>query len=522
MNREQIIRLLQGQLDFAGEQNRELNARLAAQSEQIRQMSLQIESLTQTVRGLEETLKTKDASLEKARNTKNAIAKLLKNKSEKTAPKAATAKKPAAPSPKERGNNHARRKEYFDLEVREHDIYPSHPDFDAAKARLLKTADTVRYEFVPPRFIKNIYHVHSYAFREGVMSGQAPAAPFLNSNYDASFLAGILQLRYLYSMPVERIIKYFAESGFELEKPTAHNLVKKAARQFGYLEKALHAAILEDDYIHMDESYYTVLVKPRGKPEAKASRKVYFWAALAHDANLVEFFYNNGSRGREVMTAYLPPTYRGAAQTDAYGAYGILETDEYPDTIRIGCFQHCKRKFLDLGEDKDAGKIVGIINELYSIENSLPDLPPAQLLAYRQKQAGPVLAKLKDNLIKIKAKKKTIPGSNLDGAVTYALNELPALSHYLLDLRYDLDNNAIERINRYISISRRNSLFCGSHEGAERAALILSLACSCRLNGLNSFDYFKGLLTKLIDVNPNTSQAYLRNLLPDKWGKEAL
>ena len=45
-----------------------------------------------------------------------------------------------------------------------------------------------------------------------IIAGSLPATPLLNSNYDASFIAGILQLRYIYSMSVERIIKLFAEN----------------------------------------------------------------------------------------------------------------------------------------------------------------------------------------------------------------------------------------------------------------------------------------------------------------------
>ena len=61
------------------------------------------------------------------------------------------------------------------------------------------------------------------------------------------------------------------------------------------------------------------------------------------------------------------------------------------------------------------------------------------------------------------------------------------IRHYVIihfKPEYEMDNNAIERINRYISLSRRNSLFCGSHQGAKRAALIYSLACSCRQRGI--------------------------------------
>ena len=36
---------------------------------------------------------------------------------------------------------------------------------------------------------------------------------------------------------------------------------------------------------------------------------------------------------------------------------------------------------------------------------------------------------------------------------------------------------------------RRNSLFFGSHKGAQRAAMFYSLACSCRLNNVNFFEY---------------------------------
>jgi len=61
--------------------------------------------------------------------------------------------------------------------------------------------------------------------------------------------------------------------------------------------------------------------------------------------------------------------------------------------------------------------------------------------------------------------------------------------------------------------------FGGSHAGAKRSALIYSLACSCRLNGINSFDYFNDLLKKMLNVYPNTDKEYIRNLLPDRLGK---
>jgi hypothetical protein len=59
---------------------------------------------------------------------------------------------------------------------------------------------------------------------------------------------------------------------------------------------------------------------------------------------------------------------------------------------------------------------------------------------------------------------------------------------------YKLDTNTIERLNRYISLSRRNPLFFGSHKGAERGAVFYSPACSCRLCGISFFEYFSDVI----------------------------
>jgi hypothetical protein len=67
------------------------------------------------------------------------------------------------------------------------------------------------------------------------------------------------------------------------------------------------------------------------------------------------------------------------------------------------------------------------------------------------------------------------------------LNEWRDISSIFANGEYQLDTNTIERFNRYVSIARRNSLFFGSHNGAERGIIYLSLACSCRMYGINFF-----------------------------------
>ena len=115
------------------------------------------------------------------------------------------------------------------------------------------------------------------------------------------------------------------------------------------------------------------------------------------------------------------------------------------------------------------------------------------------------------------ADSRFLPKTEKHEAVHYMLNEWDALTNIFTRGDYHLDNNLVERLNRYISLSRRNSLFFGSHAGARRAAMFYSLACSCRLQGVNFFEYISDVINKAAVLPPKTPLSMYRDLLPDKW-----
>ncbi len=161
-----------------------------------------------------------------------------------------------------------------------------------------------------------------------------------------------------------------------------------------------------------------------------------------------------------------------------------------------------------------------IINNLYRHEHKIDkDCKPEDILKYRQEYAPPILKNLKDKLLAIQSDPANLPKNPLSKAVNYTLNEFDALCNYILRHDYKLDNNDIERQQRSISLSRRHSFFCGSHAGAERTALIYSLACSCRLNEINTFEYFTDILNKLAYISPKTPDEVFKELLPNRWMK---
>jgi hypothetical protein len=98
-------------------------------------------------------------------------------------------------------------------------------------------------------------------------------------------------------------------------------------------------------------------------------------------------------------------------------------------------------------------------------------------------------------------------------AITYACNQWDRIQLLLQNGRIEADNNSVERAIRPITLFRKNSLFAGNEHGGERAALFYSLVETCKLNGIDPFEYLQDIYNRLHDCPANE----LINLLPPHW-----
>lgn len=234
-----IIKMLQDQLEAANAANLQLNLTVSGLNATISELRAATRGMEATIANLEALLQERDNSLAKAQNRMRGLSKLVENKSERQKPEVPAPgneeEKKAEELRKARGNNGARRNMHFEMETVERDVYPEGME----GMNPFSTRDVIRYRMIPPSFIKEVLHVHTVKVDGTLISAKAPLTPLLNSSYDGSFIAGIAQLRYLYSMPVERIVAYFRENGFDLDKPTAHGLLAKTAGLFDKLYGAM-------------------------------------------------------------------------------------------------------------------------------------------------------------------------------------------------------------------------------------------------------------------------------------------
>jgi transposase len=322
--------------------------------------------------------------------------------------------------------------------------------------------------------------------------------------------AGVGLLSYIFiskyqdHLPLHRQESMFARLGFELPRNRACSWMAALAEILHPLYKAIKRELLVQHYLQADET----TIKIQDGEDAGKCHTGYFWGLLGPPPLSLAYFHYADSRAGEVPKALLSG-FRGVLQTDAYAGYNPVYAPE--ETQRAGCWAHVRRKFIGIRKlaEKDVQITLELIASLYHAEPKAST--PESLLARRQKRSAEIVGKLHQHLSNWSA--RTFPNSEVQKAIQYALSQWGALTVFLSDPAISLDNNLIENQMRPIALGRKNWLFAGSHEGAMRAAVFFSLLNSCRLNKVNTWEYFNDILPKL----PTARDGELVSLLPHRW-----
>jgi len=147
-------------------------------------------------------------------------------------------------------------------------------------------------------------------------------------------------------------------------------------------------------------------------------------------------------------------------------------------------------------------------------ENAL--LKRMKFAAQSQEQSKPVLDALQQWM---RLQRQKVPDSSATArALDYSLRRWVALTRFVDDGQLPVDNNWIENQIRPIAIGRNNWLFAGSLRAGQRAAAVMSLIQSARLNGHDPYAYLKGVLTRL----PTHKASRIEELLPHRWQPTAI
>lgn len=340
-----------------------------------------------------------------------------------------------------------------------------------------------------------------------VISAPLPSLPFPRCNYGASLVANLLISKFVDHLPFYRQAKMFKRLGLVLSESTINDALTRTCTLLEPLYDVLAHEITKQSYIQGDESPIAVLTQD--KPGA--THKGYFWAYHSPPLKLAIFDYQKG-RGGEFPRAFLAH-FSGILQTDGYSAYNQFA--EYPNITLAACMAHARRKFKDALPNYPhiAEFALSQIQQLYFVERKIRDeqLSADAIMALRTEKSAPLFDELEEYLKK--HKNEVLPQSSIGKAITYFFNQRDRLKTYLSHPIVEIDNNLIENSIRPIALGRKNYLFAGSHEAAQRAAILYSFFACCHLCNINPLEWLTDVLNRISDHKANK----LKELLPNYW-----
>ena len=358
--------------------------------------------------------------------------------------------------------------------------------------------------------------------REKLVQAKTEAQIIDKSIATPELLAHILISKYADHLPLYRQSLIYQRSGVYLSDSTLADWVGRCGVQLGFLVNRLRQMILTQPILHADETPVKVL-NGYGVKDVKGKLKQgYVWAYVTPQHSPIKAVVYDFAQGRgsEHPNAFLNG-FKGKLICDGYNGYKPLFGR---GVIEVGCMAHARRKFHELhvtGQSLISIEALELFQTLYAVEreideqferNQTPMPRDAQIVRQiRQEKAKPVADKLYAWLQQKRL--GTTKNASITKAIEYCLKRWQALTRYLDDGNLPIDNNWAENQMRPWALGRKNWLFAGSLESGQRAANVMSLVQSARLNGLDPYAYLADVLRRL----PTHKDKDIDELLPHIW-----
>lgn len=338
-----------------------------------------------------------------------------------------------------------------------------------------------------------------------------PSRPVEKCIVGPKMMSDMIIKKYEDHLPLYRQIQAIKRNHqVDLSRSTVGNWNKEYIEVLEPLYEALQKLVYQSHYIQNDESTIKVQTEAT-KENPKNIHLGYMWVSHAHAEKIVYFSYQKGRSG-ESFRSHLPQ-YKGLLQTDGYNVY---EQIRYDDQITLlSCWAHALRKFDQArsNDPKTAEYVLKEIQKLYNIERQAKEdgITPEQRKEVRQSKSKEILEHLEKYLNANSG--LVLPSSAIGIAIEYTIKRWTKLVEYINHGEAEIDNNIVENSIRPLALGRKNYLFAGSHDSAQRSAMMYSFIGTCKINGINPTHWLYDIFLRIKDHPINK----IEELLPQNW-----
>jgi transposase len=351
---------------------------------------------------------------------------------------------------------------------------------------------------------------------EYMIKADMPKLPIEGSLADASTLSQVIVDKFANHLPLYRQSQDFERIGLSLSRQNLSNWILKSSDLLDIVYQKMKDELLSKNILHADETTVQVL-KESGK-DAKSKSYMWLYQTGRYDTPIVIYDYHP-SRSGKIPREFLKD-FSGYLHVDGYSGYNHMD-----NVSLVGCLAHVKRYFNDAyklientedAKQSNTAKGLAYCNKLFSLEKKSKTLELKDRYIFKQEKIKPMFDEFLTWLNQ--ASIDALPQSKYGKAITYALNQIPNLMHYLDKGELDIDNNRAERSIKPFVTGRKNWLFNHSVNGAHASARLYSIVQTCMLNNVNPYNYLSDTLTKLANMTINQETDIL-SLLP--WNYQA-
>jgi transposase len=476
-----------------------------------------LQALRENRRDLEELQRRMDALLRKRINPDNPDQPSLFEDVEPPEPPAPPVPPPVAETPvcaRGRSKPHGRRRPARELrrEANRYELTAADrlcPDCGKERQEIGIEA-TEQYEYKPAEVFVIEHQQVKYACKccQGqVAMAQKPPQPIEKGLPGPGLLAAITTDKYLDHIPLHRSEQRFSRLGVDLPRSTMCDWMAACAELLTPLYLLLVQHVLQSKVLHTDDT--TVPVRDEKRSSHRFGRLWNYIGDAEHPGVVFDYTMTHA---RDGPAAFLKG-FRGFLQADAYGVYDGIYAGSNGAIAEVGCWAHGRNKFAD-AQGTDPERVLAAkawVRRLYDVEDEAKGMSSAERLKLRQEKSVPLLASLHQWLLAQKA--QVLPKSPIAAAINYVLNQWEALNRYTTDGDLHIDNNVSERTLKLIGMGRGNWLFLGSDQGGRTAAVLFSFTATCKLLGIDSFEYLRDVFGRL----PTHPPERLEELLPHRW-----
>lgn len=324
----------------------------------------------------------------------------------------------------------------------------------------------------------------------------APKPPHVipKGKFSHAFIAYIMVMKYIYQVPLHRLVQMFQMQGLTLTESTFIGVFKTLNDRLKPLYTKLTQINQSADHWHIDETGWKVFAPTDKKDSAN-------WWLWVFACKRTVVYVIDASRSAAVLLEHFKAGTSGIVSSDRYSSYLKLSRLR-AGIINAFCWAHLRRDFLNAGKEHPnikAWSLVWLkkIRNIYRLNRERLAAACNHNLVAQAQAALELGVTSFFRELEGELQSTGVHKSPKQKILKNAFKNRETLFVFVHHPHVPMDNNRAERLLRLAALGRKN--YYGSHAewSANFTAICLTILQTASMNGLNAQAYLRYILDEL-------------------------